>query len=135
MTERPTAITVFLPPEIVRNVQDMARAVNVPSIAVFLEGWITDWIGQGKPLPGLAAGYHVRKIPRGMIGHSSKILEEADEFRDAIEQGVALMALLELSDMLGAIKSFLAIHHPSITMDDLLTMSEITQRAFRNGHR
>lgn len=80
-------------------------------------------------------GYHVRQIARGVLGEASKILEEAEEFRDALEQGVELMALIELSDMQGAIRAYLQKHHPSLTMDDLRRMNDVTRRAFENGHR
>ncbi len=45
------------------------------------------------------------------------------------------MALVELSDLLGAIGAYLKKYHPSITMDDLAKMREITERAFINGRR
>ena len=79
--------------------------------------------------------YHVAQIPKGELGEISKIEEEFAEFKDAIAQGVAVMALVELSDMLGAIDAYLEKHHQSITLDDLNKMRMVTQRAFRNGHR
>lgn len=45
------------------------------------------------------------------------------------------MALIELADLIGAIGKFLEKNHPSITIDDLLKMSAVTERAFQNGHR
>jgi hypothetical protein len=80
-------------------------------------------------------GYHVREIPRGNFGHPSKIKEETEEFFDALEQGSSIMALIELSDLYGAIRGYLEQHHPGMTMDDLRLMSDITKRAFLNGHR
>ena len=80
-------------------------------------------------------GYHIAKITRGEFGEDSKIFEEVDEFADALDQGVALMALVELSDIVGAISGYLAKHHPSITLDDLIAMSAVTQRAFESGAR
>lgn len=80
-------------------------------------------------------GYHLRPIEKGEFGQASKIYEEVEEFRESLEQGVAVMALVELSDLLGAIEGYLSCHHPSITLDDLRQMSAVTQRAFRNGHR
>ena len=85
------------------------------------------------PTPGV--GYHLAVIERGTFGEPSKILEEAAEFKDAIAQGCHLMALVELSDLIGAVEGFLASRHPSLTLDDLRSMSNITQRAFRNGRR
>lgn len=83
--------------------------------------------------PGI--GYHVAFIARGQFGFPSKVLEETQEFMDAISQNNPLMALQELSDLYGAIKGYLQTHHPTITMEDLATMSEATRRAFAGGHR
>jgi hypothetical protein len=80
-------------------------------------------------------GYHLRDIPKGTIGESSKILEEVLELQDAEEQNATMMALVELSDVVGAIELYLANRHPSITFEDLVLMSRITQRAFQNGRR
>lgn len=80
-------------------------------------------------------GYHITVIPRGVYGDSSKIVEELNEFLDAEEQGVSLMALQELSDIIGAIDGYLKHHHPSINLSDLVKMSEVTTRAFQSGQR
>lgn len=80
-------------------------------------------------------GYHVAQITRGTYGEDTKIFEEVDEFADALDQGVQVMALVEASDIIGAIHGWLAKHHPSITIDDLVAMSKITQRAFESGSR
>jgi len=80
-------------------------------------------------------GYHLTQIPKGVIGESSKILEEIYELIDAENQDCRLMALIELSDLYGAITLYLEKHYPGITMADLAKMSSITQRAFINGAR
>ncbi len=80
-------------------------------------------------------GYHRRKIIRGVLGEASKIEEETQEFIDAVEQQCSIMALIELSDLYGAIESYLQKHHPTISFDDLQRMSDITKRAFVNGSR
>lgn len=80
-------------------------------------------------------GYHIRAIAPGTHGEPSKIMEEAEEFIDAVEQGVSLMALQELSDLYGAMEAYLRIYHPSVTMNDLAAMAAVTQRAFDYGHR
>lgn len=80
-------------------------------------------------------GYHIRKIERGVLGEASKVREETEEFLDAVDQGVSIMALVELSDLIGAIDSYLAKHHPGVTMDDLKAMNAVTRRAFENGRR
>lgn len=80
-------------------------------------------------------GYHIRKIPRGEMGKSSKILEEVMELIDAEEQNCKIMALVELSDLVGAIEAYLERNHPSIELRDLIEMTDITKRAFKNGYR
>lgn len=80
-------------------------------------------------------GYHLKNIEKGVFGEASKIREETEEFMDAVEQGVSIMSLIELADLCGAIKAFLAKYHPSITLADLEKMSKVTERAFINGHR
>lgn len=82
-----------------------------------------------------AIGYHSYEIPRGEPGEFSKVDEEFLEFKDAIDQGVKVMQLCELSDLLGAIELWLERHHPSIMLDDLIHMSDLTRRAFANGRR
>lgn len=81
------------------------------------------------------AGYHKREIKKGKIGELSKVYEEIEEVKDAEEQGVEIMVLLELSDALGAIEHYLEKHHPSISIDDLKKMSKLTRGAFESGER
>lgn len=83
----------------------------------------------------MAGGYHLREIERGVLGEPSKVREEAEEFMDACEQGVQIMALVEASDLVGALVAWLKKHHPSMTLDDLVTMSRVTGRAFDVGAR
>lgn len=80
-------------------------------------------------------GYHLKDIPRGQFGEASKIAEETAEFIDAVEQQVSVMALVELSDLIGAIRGYLHKHHPQTTLDDLVRMADVTQRAFEDGTR
>lgn len=79
------------------------------------------------------AGYHLREIPKGVLGDSSKIEEEYLEFQDALAQENPLMALHELSDLIGAIEAYAARHN--ISLKSLIAMKEATQRAFKNGDR
>lgn len=79
-------------------------------------------------------GYHVRQIEKGVLGYHSKIKEEFEEFEDALEQGNPVMALVELSDMIGAIEEY-ALKHHNITLDQLINMTRATQRAFKSGGR
>ena len=80
-------------------------------------------------------GYHLRDITKGVVGELSKIYEEVEELKDAEEQGATVMLLVELSDLIGAVKLYLESTHPSITLEDLIKMSELTSRAFKNGDR
>ena len=105
------------------------------------------------------AGYHLRSIPKGEYGTIEKIIEEYEEYLDACEQECAIMAVMELSDIYGAVKGFLdkATHQEKEThkwflqgvtkvmvrdaayfgfeLTDLIVMSNITERAFKNGIR
>ena len=81
------------------------------------------------------SGYHKKEIEKGTVGELSKIYEEIEELKDADEQGVNLMVLLELSDVIGAIELYLSKHHKSISLDDLISMSRLTQEVFIGGFR
>jgi hypothetical protein len=83
----------------------------------------------------VGAGYHLKEITRGKYGESSKILEETEEFMEARAQGCKIMALMELADLVGAIKGYLDNHAPGFTIRDLEDMAKITERVFKNGHR
>ncbi|TLX17297.1 hypothetical protein FFR93_04615 [Rhizobium sp. MHM7A] len=72
-------------------------------------------------------GYHLREIPKGVFGEASKILEEAAEFGEALEQGSKLMALIELSDMRGAIDGYIQNHHPGFTLSDMERLPALWQ--------
>ena len=78
--------------------------------------------------------YHKRKIERGVYGGDSKIREEYEEFQDALDQSNPVMALVELSDLIGAIEGYTVANY-NITLADLLEMKNATQRAFESGHR
>lgn len=80
-------------------------------------------------------GYHLKSIKKGTIGELSKIREEIEELEDANQQGVKIMELVELSDLYGSIELYLEKHFPNIKMEDLKKMSDVTQRAFKNGRR
>lgn len=80
-------------------------------------------------------GYHLTPIPKGEVGEVSKIIEEALELKDAYQQGAIIMELIEMSDLYGAMEAYLEKRHPSMCMGDIMKMSDITRRAFRNGHR
>lgn len=78
-------------------------------------------------------GYHLYSIPKGKLGDISKIKEEIEEYEDALNQDCKIMAMVELSDIYGALESL--AENYSLSMQDLATFSNITKRAFINGVR
>jgi hypothetical protein len=81
-------------------------------------------------------GYHTRSIPKGEYGELSKIKEEMLEAEDAWDQCNKVMTLVELSDMIGATKAFLAKYYGKhVTVRDLERMADATERAFLSGER
>ncbi len=79
-------------------------------------------------------GYHLREIKRGEFGEVSKITEEYEEFLESLEQKNPIMALVELSDLIGAIEGYAKRHH-NITLEEILALKDATKRAFESGHR
>ena len=86
-------------------------------------------------MPDFQPGYHLKPIEKGELGELSKVREELDEAVDAQEQGVSVMVLVELSDLVGAVEAYLAKHHPGTTLEDLQKMAAVTRRAFQSGRR
>lgn len=80
-------------------------------------------------------GYHVRDIPKGNVGEPEKIVEEAYEILDAHEQGIRIMAELEMSDLYGALDRYREKYYPELDMKDIERMYRVTRRAFDNGKR
>jgi hypothetical protein len=78
-------------------------------------------------------GYHVKKINKGVLGETSKIREELEELEDSLEQGNRIMALLEMSDIYGALEAL--VRSFGLEMEDLKIMSEATIRSFISGER
>lgn len=81
------------------------------------------------------AGYHLIDIEKQPYGSIEKIQEEVYELFDAVEQDCRLMQLVELSDIVGAVEGVLEAQFPGMTLQDLITMSDLTKRAFRTGGR
>lgn len=79
-------------------------------------------------------GYHLKKIKKGKLGESSKIREELEELIDAEEQECKIMAMVELSDLYGAMEVY-AKKQFGLSMKDVIKMSKITKRAFKSGAR
>lgn len=80
-------------------------------------------------------GYHKSEITQGSYGDISKIFEELEELADAEAQDIKVMALCELSDIIGAIDGYLLKRYPSITLIDLIKMAAATTSAFADGTR
>jgi hypothetical protein len=77
--------------------------------------------------------YHKRQITKGTLGETSKIREELEELEDSLEQNNKIMALVELSDLYGALKA-VAINL-GVTMKDVRIMHKATESAFKDGTR
>jgi len=80
-----------------------------------------------------SSGYHKRDIKKGELGKPSKIREELEELEDAIEQDNRIMALVELSDLYGALKA--VADDLGTNMDEVKVMQEATAAAFKSGSR
>jgi phosphoribosyl-ATP pyrophosphohydrolase len=78
--------------------------------------------------------YHTIVIKKGHVGEMSKISEEYEELMDAHNQENPIMVLVEISDLLGAIDSYLQKYH-HINIDEALKMTKATQSAFSDGTR
>lgn len=83
----------------------------------------------------LVKGYHLTSIAKGTYGEIDKIYEEVEELKDAKQQDNTLMVLLEMSDIIGAIRGYLTQHHPELSLTDLIVMADATERAFLTGVR
>lgn len=79
-------------------------------------------------------GYHKKTIVKGTLGQFSKIREEYDELTDAIEQQDSVLAICELTDLIGAIGEYSYAKY-NITIDDLVRFSNKTKEAFKEGKR
>lgn len=80
-------------------------------------------------------GYHNSYIQKSKLGSYRKIQEEFEEFIDAVQSKNKIMGLVELSDLLGAIKFYLKDNFNDISLDDLIIMNNTTQKAFENNRR
>ena len=79
-------------------------------------------------------GYHINNnIKKGILGEFSKIQEEFEELKDAVEQDDIILQLCEFSDLIGAIEEYLKSRN--ITIDDLKKFSDKTKSAFVEGKR
>lgn len=78
--------------------------------------------------------YHVNEIDKGVLGEFSKIKEEFQELQDAVEQEDRILQICELTDLIGAIEEF-SNSKFRLTLMDLITFSNKTKSAFREGKR
>jgi hypothetical protein len=79
-------------------------------------------------------GYHSREIDKGVLSEPTKIIEEYEEWRDALALGNPVMGLIELTDMIGAIEAF-TLKYYNINLEQLIVMTRATQSAFKDGTR
>jgi phosphoribosyl-ATP pyrophosphohydrolase len=134
-------ITLVERREVVKDLATVIKPVAAGHVCPFstripedvLWGYIAELVEDRVREP--RGGYHLKPIHKGVFGEASKIEEETLEFLDALRQKNDVMALVELSDLLGAMRGWLAKHHPTVTIEHLATMNEATTRSFVNGHR
>lgn len=79
-------------------------------------------------------GYHQSQIIKGVLGEYSKIREEFDELTDAINQNDSVLAICELTDLIGAIEAY-SYPKYNLTIEDLVKFSRKTKEAFKEGKR
>lgn len=79
-------------------------------------------------------GYHKREIMKGVLGQFSKIKEEMEELTDAVEQEDKILQICELTDLIGAIESFVETQF-GLTISDLKKFSDKTKSAFIENKR
>lgn len=77
--------------------------------------------------------YHKVHITKGVVGEFSKIKEEFDELTDAVGQKSKILISCELSDLVGAIEEY--AKQFNLTMEDLISFSNLTKSAFKDGTR
>lgn len=80
-------------------------------------------------------GYHNNTITKGVYGQFSKIQEEFQELEDAMQQKDKILALVELTDLIGAIEGFVIQEFPGIALEDLIKFQKLTKRSFESGDR
>jgi len=78
-------------------------------------------------------GYHKKQITKGKLGEFSKIEEEFEELKDAVDQNCKVLIICELTDLIGSVESY--IKKFNLTMEDLIAFSNLTKSAFEDGKR
>lgn len=79
------------------------------------------------------SGYHVIDIKKHSHLSPLKLVEESLEFADALASGNRIMAMVELSDLYGAVIA--QAEKLEVTPEELATMSKCTKNAFVTGGR
>ena len=78
------------------------------------------------------SNFHKNKqIFKGKIGEFSKIQEEFEELKDAIEQGDRVLTICELTDLIGAIE-FYSSNYFNLSLNDLKAFSDKRKQSFLN---
>ena len=131
------AVTLLKRGEKTKSHANVARPINTQAPCPFSKSIDEDklWEYIAECCTGFANGYHTYDIPRGVVGDSSKILEEVLELQDAELQNNTIMGLLEVTDLYGAMMMYLAKNHPETSIEDIHIMALATKRAFENGDR
>jgi phosphoribosyl-ATP pyrophosphohydrolase len=81
------------------------------------------------------SGYHLRDIPKGVVGEASKVVEEALELLDAEEQGSRIMSLWEMGDVLLSLQTLRETKYQDTPWAEIEKAAEITRRVFEGGTR
>lgn len=69
------------------------------------------------------SNFHINKnIPKGKLGEFSKIQEEFEELKDAVEQNDNVLTICELCDLVGAIE-FYSSNYYNLNLNDLKTFA------------
>lgn len=133
-----SAITFLDRKDILKDTARVVRNRENPFVCPFSNVIPVDqlWSYIDECINGIPFGYHRTEIQKGTLGESSKILEEVQELLDAELQGNKIMALVELSDLVGAIQHYVEHRYGAeMTLDDLMVMAQTTRRAFQDGRR
>jgi hypothetical protein len=140
---RENAITYLVRDEPFKDFAGVVRGIGEDKVCPFSqpipvkECWemIEDMLPARSDKKKKKLGYHMRDIPKGKVGEPEKIVEEAYEILDAHEQGIRIMAELEMSDLYGALDRYREKYYPELDMKDIERMYRVTRRAFDNGKR
>lgn len=136
---RPTVTLLHRPSGYETPTARVLRPVSKPAECAYADTDRTDAWHVIEEVLAAPIGYHTQPIPKGTVGEVSGIEEEFLEFLDAVSPQRAVrnpvLALCELSDMIGATKEYLAKNFPGLTFQDLEEMARATRGSFLSGER